>query len=507
MRQEIEARLKGPISLPSPPGVAQQIIELAQDPEIDVGRIAEMIGKDPGLSAKILRTANSPIYAQRRRSQNLRQGVLVLGLNATVTLALSFSIISGLRNGKKGGLDYAAFWRRTLLAATAARTAGELIDVKQTEDLFLAALLQDLGRLALDRSRPGFYAELPAEASNAELLSYEKTRAGDDHAAVGGWMLRNWNLPEHLCRAVELSHQPEQAGTGTDSGRFIRCVALAGELADMFVSANRASAMSRLGPRAMTLLGLRPAQLAEIINVVARRAAETEQLFEMSLLDDHDAGLLTDQAREILAIRNLAALNEIDDLRQSTDSLAARTEALEDASRRDGLTGVFSRSCLDERLAMEFDSARRNGWPMSIAFVDLDHFKDVNDTHGHQAGDRVLRATAQLLVQSVRETDIVGRYGGEEFVIIFPGLNQESAWHACDRVLEAIRRTTHDVGGCMITATASIGLATHTSQISFGGVSKLVHAADMAVYSAKHNGRNRVEAFRPTAPGPTALAG
>jgi diguanylate cyclase (GGDEF)-like protein len=507
MREDLEARLRGPLNFPSPPGVAQHIIELSQDPEIDVTRIADLIGTDPGLAAKILRTANSPIYAQRRRSQNLRQAVLVLGLNATVTLALSFSIVAGLRNSKKGGMDYPAFWRRTLLAATAARACGELIGLHQTEDLFLAALLQDIGQLALDRSRPGFYDELGDSPSEAQLLAFEKKNAGEDHAPVGAWMLRNWNLPEHLCHAVELSHQPERAGSGSESGRFVRCAALAGELAAMFVSSDRASNLSRLVPRAAKLLGLRSAQLTEVINAIAHRAPETERLFEINLLDGEDAGLLMEQAREILALRNLQSLSEIDALKQTTDSLAARTEALEDANRRDGLTGVLNRATLDERLASEFDSARKSGWPLSIAFIDLDHFKRINDTHGHQAGDRVLRSVAQLLMRTVRDSDIVGRYGGEEFVVIFPGLDQEGAHGACERLLEAIRATTHDLGGCIVTATASLGMATQSAQKPFAGAAKLVHAADMAVYAAKHNGRNRVEVFRPGSAEQPALAG
>ncbi len=507
MRQEIEARLRGPVNFPSPPGVAQQIIELAQDPEIDVNRIADLIGKDAGLTAKILRTANSPIYAQRRRSQNLRQAVLVLGLNATVTLALSFSIVAGLRHGKKGGLNYALFWRRTVLAAIAARACSELLGLQQSEDVFLAALLQDIGQLALDRSRPGFYDELPNGATDAKYLEYERDKAGDDHAAIGGWMLRQWNLPDPICGAVEMSHKPEQAGSGNAAGQFIRCVAMGGELAAMFTSANRASAMSQVGPRATKLLGLRPAQLAEIINTVTRVAPETEQLFEINLLDAGDTALLVEQAREILALRNLQSLNEIDALRQATDSLAARTEALEDAGRRDGLTGVYNRACLDERLASEFESARKSGWPLSIAFVDLDHFKRINDTYGHQAGDRVLRSVAHLLVSATRESDIVGRYGGEEFVVVFPGMDQESAVIACQRVLDAIRVATHDLGGCIITATASIGVATQSSQTPFTGAAKLVHAADMAVYTAKHNGRNRVEAFHASVAEPAVAAG
>ena len=105
------------VNFPSPPGVATHIIELAQDPDIEMGKVAKALSMDSALSTKILRIANSPLYAQRRKSENLRQALVVLGLNATLTLALSFSLVKSLRGGKSNGLSYGLYWRRALLAA------------------------------------------------------------------------------------------------------------------------------------------------------------------------------------------------------------------------------------------------------------------------------------------------------------------------------------------------------------------------------------------------------
>src|SRR5271163_4592312 len=138
---EIEAKLRRLVNFPSPPGVATHIIELAQDPDIEMGKVAKALSMDSALSTKILRIANSPLYAQRRKSENLRQALVVLGLNATLTLALSFSLVRALRSGKPNGIDYPTYWRRALIAATAARALGEVLRQTLVEEMFLAGLL------------------------------------------------------------------------------------------------------------------------------------------------------------------------------------------------------------------------------------------------------------------------------------------------------------------------------------------------------------------------------
>ena len=100
MNPEIEAHLRSLVNFPRPPGVATHIIELARDPDIEMGKVAKVLSLDSALSSKVLRIANSPLYAQRRKSENLRQALVVLGLNATLTLALSFSLVKTLRTGK-----------------------------------------------------------------------------------------------------------------------------------------------------------------------------------------------------------------------------------------------------------------------------------------------------------------------------------------------------------------------------------------------------------------------
>src|SRR6188508_2993926 len=225
LSQDFENRLKAQVDFPSPSRVATEIIALARDPDIEMSKVAQAISRDPAMTAKILRIANSAFYAQRRPSQNLRQALVIIGLNAALTLALSFSLVSSMRALRPVGIDYPRFWRRALLGATAARAFGESIKVGHAEDIFLAALLQDMAVLALDRASRDFYAKLPQPSSHADWVAYETEQLGRDHAGYSAMLLKSWNLPERICKTVEASHEPQKLDATSDEGRFARCVA------------------------------------------------------------------------------------------------------------------------------------------------------------------------------------------------------------------------------------------------------------------------------------------
>ena len=191
--------------------MATHIIELASDPDIEMGKVAKALSMDSALSTKILRIANSPLYAQRRKSENLRQALVVLGLNATLTLALSFSLVKSLRGGKANGISYPFYWRRALLAATCARAVADAMHHSMAEEIFLAGLLQDVGMLALDKAVPDLYRGGEAiQRDHIALAELEKKRLQTDHAEVGGWLMRTWNLPERLHRAIDVYKRQHQ---------------------------------------------------------------------------------------------------------------------------------------------------------------------------------------------------------------------------------------------------------------------------------------------------------
>lgn len=164
---------------------------------------------------------------------------------------------------------------------------------------------------------------------------------------------------------------------------------------------------------------------------------------------------------------------------------------------RDALTGINNRRFFDQRLNEEVSRAIRGKTPLSCLFIDLDYFKRINDHHGHQAGDAVLKQVSKLLDDRLRQTDVLARYGGEEFVILLADTQQNDAALIAEQIRDRVDKARFAIpSGKTVQVTLSIGLATMTPQGTIKDGRQLVAAADQAVYAAKLSGRNRVKQAR-----------
>jgi two-component system cell cycle response regulator len=177
------------------------------------------------------------------------------------------------------------------------------------------------------------------------------------------------------------------------------------------------------------------------------------------------------------------------------EDLMVALAASEFQATHDPLTGLWNRRAIMEILQKELDRGRREDTPLGLIMLDLDHFKQINDTYGHQAGDAVLHQVAGVMVASLRSYDAAGRYGGEEFVMVLPGCDAQDSKAIAERLRLLSSSNPFEISEGTLAVTISVGVAA-TKGSKNSEAESLIRAADEALYRAKHLGRNRVEVWQ-----------
>ena len=234
--------------------------------------------------------------------------------------------------------------------------------------------------------------------------------------------------------------------------------------------------------------GIALAALGVLIGVGATLASWRKPLADFGLLLDAAA------AGQAVDLQNTGRFGPLALLAGPFERVLDALGSAQEAATTDRLTQITSRPALLDQLMSEIDRASRYGRPLTIAFIDIDHFKGVNDTYGHHAGDLVLRSVAAVFRANLRTADLVGRYGGEEFMLVLPETTVEEATNVAEKLRVLVQKRRVDLGeGVDLAVTVSIGIA--------GGqgpnlhVAELIRDADAAMYSAKSLGRNQTFVF------------
>ncbi|MFQ5487386.1 MAG: diguanylate cyclase, partial [Gammaproteobacteria bacterium] len=359
------------------------------------------------------------------------------------------------------------------------------------DELFLAGLLQDIGMLAIEKVEPLVYQDLASQTFHHEqIVGLETDVLASDHAEVGAWMLKTWNIPEHIVTAVASSHQRHQ------SSRFNQIIAVASVLGDIWWHDDQQTSLRQAADQTRQSLDMSWDELMQIIEDTGNQLQESAAMFEIDIEGQVPAELILGKAREMMSLMAISSLQEATALREKTDALTNQNKMLKEQNRRDDLTGLYNRAYLEQLLAAEYQIARDNNFPLSVVFIDLDHFKQINDRYGHQTGDLALLHCARIILENTRHSDLVARYGGEEFVAILPGTDSEGAQVVCNRALESLRCSpliSDDHGEILVTA--SIGIAVLDDNPDIHGAYDLLRRADRALYTAKNSGRDQLKLY------------
>lgn len=200
---------------------------------------------------------------------------------------------------------------------------------------------------------------------------------------------------------------------------------------------------------------------------------------------------LNDNKKGFISVSELDLILNVAEFISLSLSNALLFEKVEKLSVTDSLTGLFNRQLMQKVLANEFARSKRYGSPLSLVMVDVDHFKKVNDTYGHQKGDEVLKTLADVLKGFCRSHDVPVRYGGEEFLLILPQTPLQGALHIAERIRQTVAKTPFYHNGKKLQVTVSCGLAA-LDKATMETPERLIGAADQALYKAKETGRNKV---------------
>jgi diguanylate cyclase (GGDEF)-like protein len=477
---DFQSRIAAASNLPSPPAVAARLIDIANSPDIVMTEVVDVLRTDAALSAKLLRLANSPLYACRRHIGTLQQAVMMLGLDAVLTASLSLTLICDHASMGYTKLSFRAYWRRSVYSAVSAQMLARRCPGAPCADAFLAALLQDIGILVIARVEPDAYAALLATDTHEQIAAVEMAALGTDHAEIGASLLESWNLPKHIVTAVRGSHD-----MGPGDSPLAAIVAVSGLLADA-IDGNPI-ALTAAADAALQL-GVDDNSFSAMIADIADALPDLAPVLNAS---PPPADTLAQMAAEVIMGRLINSRAETDRLRHDLNRAESLATEMQRQNDLDPLTQSLSRRALERALAEQFGHYERFGWAMTVLFVDIDEFKSVNDQFGHQGGDHVLNASVAMIRSSLRDGDIVGRFGGDEFLVILPGVGSAEGAIVANRIVERFRRSPiANTTGPPRVQTVSIGIASSESLEPRATVQDLLACADAALYEVKHNGRD-----------------
>lgn len=498
----IDRLLKSP-QLPSVPAVAVRLLELTRDPDSCTDMVVEVIKSDPALAVRILKSANSSWFGFRSEIRTLEQAVPLVGRTVITSLALSFSLANEAVDDGPLAEHYNQFWLRSIVQASAAETLSKHAMKGLGSELFMSGLLIDLGRLAMLKVLRSEYVPVLDEAADGRtaLHTVEEARLGFTHAGLSAELMTRWKLPEEISSAARYhNHDPDDLPEELVSPELARAMIVVSAVGEYFCNGRPGESIERLKDLTARILNFDRDTLFQYLDEVDVKIRETASVLNTTVDEIPSPAELMSLASEQLAeiaIQQDLEHREITTRKQLVESemreLEIQNRKLQEEVLRDPLTGLYNRRFFDETLHNELQRASRRTVPVGLLFIDVDHFKNVNDTYGHQFGDAVLMRIGEVLPACIRSSDTAARFGGEEFVVLIPDTHEQGVRTLAERIRHAIESGSFRHRGRNVTVTVSIGgtvalPARNDKELE----SRLLQSADAAMYESKRRGRNRV---------------
>jgi two-component system, cell cycle response regulator len=487
--------LKAAKRLPTPPGVALRILQLVQSEDASLEELTQVISTDPALVAKILKYISSPVFGLGLEGATLPEAVGRIGMRGVQMLALSFSLISQEHRKSCPSFKFDVHWSRSLAQGVAARQLARASGAWDCDEAFVTGLVATIGQLVFATAMPAEYEPILRKppAAGPTLEEREREKLGADHFIVGMALLKDWQLPRGVWHPVG-SLSPTLAPATPGSGEQI--LKLASDIAEFLCEEKRQNfeMVEKLSARAQANLGIEAEDFRALLGRTGEEWMTFGSLLSMNTGQPPNLDAIEQEAEEHRTALRLAAEMEISGLR-------AENEQLSKIAHRDRLTGLNNRRSFDDALPLALKEAAESGRPLVLILGDIDHFKSVNDTHGHPAGDAVLRHVACVLNDQAREKEQVFRIGGEEFAIIAPNRTLEEAMTLAERMRAAVEASPCKETGKTINLSISLGLAWAQWPSRPAEAADLIDTADQRLYDAKRTGRNRCCAEAPSAAG------
>lgn len=480
-----------PEKLPSLPAVALQIVELCRQDNVPIPKLQSLLAQDPALSARVLRAANSPCYARGQQVKTLSRALVLLGAKTTSVMALSFSLKATVDKSRQiqNAFPWDEYWRHSIVAAVSCRSLARIQRLWNPEEAFFCGLLSRIGQIALATAAPDTYQHaLKAADGKLPTSTIERESLGFSQQEVGASLLRSWGLPDIYTKALEIWQCLETGEVEGDPlhGAIVGC---GDEIAKVLTHSESAASLHQAQQYASDYLRLTHGELHRIVVALETEVQDAEEIFQTAEKTKYDFAKILESARQQLIEVSLRTSVELDQAVGQVRELSERQGFLENAAYQDELTKLPNRRALERELG-EIAATRRER-PLSILLVDVDHFKSINDTMGHQAGDAVLQHLGQFLTKAMRRSDFVGRYGGEEFVVLVPNASLSELEMIAERIRRTVQNGLIRVGETEVNITVSIGGARVSAVKHLESVENLMNSADKYLYEAKRNGRNQ----------------